>query len=497
MYGAKVRLRYAGFVSFFSMLFSVLTGLAFTTIVTRKLTPTDFGFWQVISVTVAYFAVVTNIVGYWTPRFIARGENVAKSSIFFNATTGIAATLLYILLSYAIAESAELEFYYFLLFAPQVILSYLSIALEGVNRGYAPQHVGYSFILFEVTKVAAAYILIVHIKQRLAGALLAVMIAQAARLVYLLAVTYPLIKEGQLKKEHLIRFTKLSWIPIYCNLAGFINTIDVYIITFFAKSTLPVALFRVAYILSVMVFYSSAFASALYPRVLAKKESRDIEETLKLTLMFAVPMSIGLIVLAKPLLSVFGVKYTVAYKTVIVLTIASFIASISRIFETVILGTEQVDLNKTAGIKEYIKSNLFLLPTVQYIVYIGYLATLPVALIAAGREDIVLTWSTVYTASRIVLATWEYKYSQKLIKYRIPYRQTAKYLAASLLIAATLILLNAHNTVEIQIAALLPKLAVYITLGALTYFTVLLAIDSYTREIAKKALQLAKNITHH
>ena len=489
MYGAKVRLRYAGFVSFLSMLFSVLTGLAFTTIVTRKLTPTDFGLWQVISVTIAYFAVITNIVGYWTPRFIARGENVAKSSLVYNTAAGVAATLAYILVSYGISGSLELNLFYFILFAPQVFLCYISMALEGVNKGYAPQHVGYSFMIFEVVKVVVAYILVAVTKQSLAGAIISVMLAQLSRVVYLLAVSRQIIGEGKLLKEHLIRFTKLAWIPLYCNLAGYINTLDVYMVVYFAKTTLPVALFRVAFTLSSIISYSASFSSALYPRILAHKSSKDIEETLKLTLMFAIPMSLGLITLANPLLCIFGVKYLQARQVLVALVPALLAASFSRVFETVILGAEEVDLNKKAGFKEYLKSNLFILPTAQYLVYGAYLAVLA-ALLATGPADIALTWSTVFTLSKAALAAWEYTYSRKLVKYSIPVISLAKYCIAGATMSAVLLALGAHKIVEVKIATLMLKFTPYVGIGAATYFAVLSAIDNYTRDLIKKSIKL-------
>jgi len=474
------------------MLFSVLTGLAFTTIVTRKLTPTDFGFWQVISVTITYFAVVTNIVGYWAPRFIARGENVAKSSLVYNTVAGGLATLAYIPVSYFISSTLNLDLFYFILFSPQVFLSYVSMALEGVNRGCAPQHIGYSFIIYEIVKVASAYALIVLVKQSLVGAILAVIAAQLSKVLYLLIVTLPLVKEGSLKLEHIVRFTKLAWIPLYCNIASYVNTLDVYIIVYFTQTTLPVALFRVAFILSSIVFYSASFSSALYPRILAKKAGKDVEETLRLTLMFAIPMTTGLIVLAKPVLCIFGVKYLAAYELLIILTAVFLILSTSRVFETVILGAEEVDLNKKARFKEYLKSNLFLLPTVQYLVHGAYLLLLAVVM-ALKPLDAALAWSIVFAASKIALTLWEYTYSKKLVEFKLPFKSIAKYLLASTVMAAVLLALKADKVIEVKIFTLMLKLTPYLFIGIVVYFAVLLAIDKYSRELLKGTLNLAKN----
>ena len=491
MYGAKVRLRYAGFVSFLSMLFSVLTGLAFTTIITRKLTPCDFGLWQIISITIAYLSIITNVVYYWAPRFIARGENVAKSSLVYNLVTGIAATIIYIFLSLFISSTLQLEFYYFLFFSPQVFLVYVSMALEGVNRGCAPQHVGYSFMIFELIKVISAYALVVAIKQRLIGAFLSVMLAQLSKVIYLLVVTYPIVKEGVLRKEHLVRFTKLSWIPFYYNLANLMGMLDVYVVTFFAGSTIPVAMFRVAHALSSVILYSTSFSSALYPRVLAKKEKRDIEETIKLSTMFVFPMTAGLIVMAKPLLCIFGVKYLPAYNILLALSATFLVFSFTQIFEAVILGAEEVDLNKKAGFKEYLKSKLFILPTVKYIFHGAYLVLLTV-LLAVKAFEVTLTWAITYGLSKILLTVWEYFYSKKIIKYKFLSSSALKYLAASIAMALVLNSLGAGEIIETKIALLLPKVAFYISIGASLYLTLVLLIDEYARNLVKRALSLIK-----
>lgn len=329
-------------------------------------------------------------------------------------------------------------------------------------------------------------------KQSLVGAILAVIAAQLSKVLYLLIVTLPLVKEGSLKLEHIVRFTKLAWIPLYCNIASYVNTLDVYIIVYFTQTTLPVALFRVAFILSSIVFYSASFSSALYPRILAKKAGKDVEETLRLTLMFAIPMTTGLIVLAKPVLCIFGVKYLAAYELLIILTAVFLILSTSRVFETVILGAEEVDLNKKARFKEYLKSNLFLLPTVQYLVHGAYLLLLAVVM-ALKPLDAALAWSIVFAASKIALTLWEYTYSKKLVEFKLPFKSIAKYLLASTVMVAVLLALKADKVIEVKIFTLMLKLTPYLFIGIVVYFAVLLAIDKYSRELLKGTLNLAKN----
>ena len=491
MFGAKVRLRYAGFVSFSSMLFSVLTGLAFTIIVTRKLSSLDFGLWQVISITVAYFVMTINIVRYWAPRFIARGENVARSTLIFSLATGMLATAGYIVLSNFLCQSLRLDFFYFLVFSPHVFLSYVSVALEGVSQGYAPQYIGYSFLLFETIKVAAAYLIVVIGGWRLLGALVAVMVAQLAKMVYLIAATFPMVRESSFEFEHVKRYLRLAWIPLYYQLTEFIGAVDVYIVVYFAGSTLPVAMFRVAQVLATTVLYSSAFSQALYPRILAKKSSGDIEETLRLTFMFAFPMSVGLVVMAPSLLCIFGVKYLSASAVLPVMAFALFLASLTRVLEVVILGTEEVDAREKASFSEYLKSRLFVFPTAKSLFQCVYLAILVVFLVLR-LADIALLWAAAFALGKALFLAWEYVYSKKIIDYRVPLGSAFKYLSASLVMGVVLFLLGAGSVIEVRIMDLIPKLLVYIALGAAVYFVLVLAVDNYARGLAFRAWRLAR-----
>ena len=485
MQGAQVRLRYAGLVSFFSTLFSTITGFLFVTMITRKLDPLEFGLWHVVFTTIAYLTVVTDIVAYWTPRFIARGENVARSCFVFNLIGGSIASLVYILVSQIVSSSLNLPFFYFLASTPHIFLIYLSLALEGISKGYAPQYTGYALIVFEITKVLLAYYFIMTIRDRLLGAILSVMIAQLIKVLYLLIVTYSRLIYGGLHKDHILRFLKLSWIPLYRNLAYFLGSIDVYMVTYFTASTLLVAYFRAAQALAVIVSYSATFSTSLYPRVLALRRASDVEETIRLTTIFAIPMAAGLIIMSKPILCVFGVKYLSAYNALIVLTIGSLITAYGGIFETTALGSEVVDMNRRATFREYLKSSLFLVPTARYLAHIGYLLSL-LAILLYKPSEILLMWAIVLILSKIILVLWEYRYSKKFIKYNIPVEIIVKSFIASTVMGTLLILLSAHEIVEIRIYDLLHKLVPYVTIAALTYFIILLLIDSYSRNLVRR-----------
>ena len=61
---------------------SVITGLVFVLMVTRRLSAEEFGTWALIGSMITYFLISETIIDFWTIRQVARGENVGRTSLF-------------------------------------------------------------------------------------------------------------------------------------------------------------------------------------------------------------------------------------------------------------------------------------------------------------------------------------------------------------------------------------------------------------------------------
>ena len=78
---SNIRVTYSGLIAFVVGLSSVLTGLIFTLIVTRRFSPEEFGLWGLIGSIVAYFLISEVTISFWATRHTARGEKVGKTAI--------------------------------------------------------------------------------------------------------------------------------------------------------------------------------------------------------------------------------------------------------------------------------------------------------------------------------------------------------------------------------------------------------------------------------
>jgi len=61
-----IRVTYSGLIAFVIGLVSVFTGLAFVLIVTRRLSPEEFGTWALLGTIIGYLLISERIISYWT-----------------------------------------------------------------------------------------------------------------------------------------------------------------------------------------------------------------------------------------------------------------------------------------------------------------------------------------------------------------------------------------------------------------------------------------------
>ena len=95
----NIKLRYAGMVNFISNLISVFTGLMFVTMVSRRLTDSEFGLWSFLGVFLQYFIIPSSITNYWLTRYAGRGYRVGKTGLILNSGMMLISFVLFSFLS--------------------------------------------------------------------------------------------------------------------------------------------------------------------------------------------------------------------------------------------------------------------------------------------------------------------------------------------------------------------------------------------------------------
>ena len=172
-----IRVAYSGLISMLIGLISVVTGLVFTLIVTRTLTPEEYGSWGLIGSLIMYVLILDPIITYWTTRELARGVDSGKTALVTHGLFSLAGVGLYFLISIFIANETVVPFEILLVGALLVPVTFVNRVLTALNLGWKPQATSYGIIAFELSKIPFAILLVLMLDLGLEGAIFATLIA--------------------------------------------------------------------------------------------------------------------------------------------------------------------------------------------------------------------------------------------------------------------------------------------------------------------------------
>ncbi|MEM4489363.1 MAG: hypothetical protein QXK88_11345 [Desulfurococcaceae archaeon] len=504
---SSLKLKLPGTIHFASNIYSLFTGLAFTVVVTRSLTVYDFGFWTMISQYLVYTAIpLSNIASFWIVRYAARGfKQALKSGLIFGLALSSIGLLLYLLVALLANRSFSQSLFILLLAAPQAVTYILLGALSSAVTGISPVHIGISSAIFETSKVLLAYSSVRILKMGLIGAVISVVIAQVIQVIYLLIILQKYIKHESIDHSLIKKWFKLSWLPAYGLLSGLIGGFDVLIARIISSTDALVGVRNVAGIAGSFPKYASSLSLSLYPRSLSTLNSkdweRDVEESLRFMSLIAIPIAFGNIALMDLLLEIFGKKYVDAYLAGIVLTFSSLIGLMNSIIDPILLGSETIDLKDEAIFKEYLRSRIFRLITLNHLSAITYLIAVTIAIVpyAGDVYQAALYWSL---ASFIGMPYMIYKIKMLKeigVQLKLPTGSIIRYSLTS-----ALMFLLIHTLREIifknaakNIAELLTEVIALTIIGGSFYFLVILIVDDYGRRVLAQAITFMRQKFHH
>lgn len=480
----EIRLQYSGFVLFAAKLLSVATGIAFTFIVVRSVSQIDYGTWGTFNIIMPYFILLSTAFPFWIMRFVARDkEGAAKTGIFANMLLGIAAALVYLALFPLLIPTFDLG-NYVLLFsvaAIYIIENYFVAALEACIQAQRPHFVGYGLLVGEVCKVLLAFILIIEFQFSLLGALLSIVIAFAVRIAFY-------IKEviAELKKKiafnYIREWVKGSTFNIYNIIGDRIAAIIFLMLPIYGGEIAP-SYYQAAIIIANVITYSTFLAYALYPKLLAENKMEDVTTAIKMVMMFAIPMTIGVLVMADSYLVIQKEVYKDATPVLMILGIDALILTVSNIYASTLYGIEKIDEKAKIPFKQVAKSRMFIAFSLPYAHSAITLPTTFYLLTNFARNQPLLATiyvTTVNTVAHFTMFIVLYALVHKAVKIKIPWKAIAKYVLASTFMAAFLFVTPHPKTIFLTIGMTV--------IGGIIYSAILLVIDREARTLIKTVL---------
>jgi O-antigen/teichoic acid export membrane protein len=490
---SKIRVTYSGLIALTVGLVSVITGIVFTLIVTRQLTADEFGTWALIGGLLSYVIITETTISYWTTREIARGNESGRTALFASGVFSTVGIAIYIVIAYLVALQQNLDTEVLLLGGIIVPLFFLNRTLTAINYGWKPQIVSYGILSVELAKIPAGLILVYILDLGLAGAI------QATAIAYFVSVILQLIcarskLRNSINFQSIKKWIKFSWIPLYPGISNFLHKLDVLIFSAITGSVTGLAYYAAANTISSLVAQTGGISRALYPKLLESEQREYLKENLTRLFYFALPFSAISITFAKPALFALNPIYEIAAPVVIFLTGKMFLANLSSVFYQSLIGIEKVDVNENSTWKDYVKSKLFLVPTILIIQGIIFVASIILGIIIllglnTAELDLVMFWSISIFVVQIPFTAYLYKLVKKNFKSILDLKAVTKYFVSTFAIFIPIYFLT-ENFLEykISIFEFLPDLMVYVVIGIAGYLGLTYLIDSKTRVFFKAIL---------
>lgn len=485
----EVRLTYSGFILFLSRLISVGTGLAFSLMVTRStIDPRqELGIYSNLGDTLTYFILPAMIIPFWTTRFTARNHAGApRTGLASNLILSAIFAAIYALLLPSITSAFQIGEAYVILYiivVIQILELYTLRAFEAILHARQPQKIGYGFLIFEACKVIIGYILIIQRGVRgpeaLVAAVTSIIVAYTLQLVFYLRITTQGL-QGKIRWSYVKEWLKASPINLY-NIGGQRLAALVLILLFIYAGEAR-GDYTAGQIIASIIGHSSVLAFALYPKLLSKIDPKDISTSLRMVLMFAIPMTAGAMILSDSYVTIMRIEFRLARPVLIILAMNALCVSVSSVFNTITSGTERVDEKAKISFRKLIKTRLFLMYTLPYV---QAAISLPLTYFILTTMAQTATEAATFVAAIILvidipLLFARYGIARKCVDFSIPWKNIAKYAMASVVMAAVLLVIPHPTRIIYTLAVTL--------LGGVVYILTLLPTDREARSLAKSII---------
>jgi O-antigen/teichoic acid export membrane protein len=458
----------------------------------RWLSPSGFGTWEVIVTIVTFASYPVGTVAYWATRDIARGRMVGRTALATGALMSSLGLVIYFGFAFVTYSRIAASVTPFLLGALLVPLSYWGAAASAIVTGYRPSVYGYSLLFSEVAKLAAAYEALYVYHLGIEGVILGLL---TAYLVQSLVSTY-MVRNTTAERfdpSQVRRWSKLFWLPALSYLPASLAVADTYVVAL-THGTAVVGTYQVAFTVATVVTYASSLVFSMYPLLLRGGDERLPAVSLEFSMLFAIPIAIGCIVLAGPILFLFGPKYVPGALGLEILAVMFIFNNVSLLLDQTLTGTEKADVGETPSFWGLVRSNLLFVPAANIGYGIVYLVTLFIAVsyaVVAGFSDSadVATWATVQLAATVVFVLLKLRRARGVARL-VPGISLGYYLVGGLIMgavvyfAAPYVAVQTYGTVSYGV-----HLVALVLLGAAVYFGITYLLDRKFRDMAQSFLR--------
>ena len=493
-----IRVTYSGLISLIVTFSTVVTGSIFILIVTRQLSPEEFGTWGLIGALTTYVIIIEPIISMWALRETARGEKSGKTALVTSGMFSTVGIIAYLVIAYFVGAAANADVNIILFAAILVPFIFLNKTLSAINLGWKPQGSSYGLIGFEISKIPAGLTFVYFLDMGLEGAIIAIVVAYIISILILISQAREKIRSS-IEKKFIIKWLKLSWLSLYTGkINSMIHHFDIALFAIMVGNVTGLAYWSAAIAISSIVAHSNSVSVGLYGKLLETNKREYFQVNFRLLLYFLIPLFAFAVTFARPGLFTLNPLYEAAYVVVIFLSVNMVVQTFNNIFDASLKGIEKVDIDEKARFKQYIKSNLFFLPTLTTIQRVTYIVTLGIVLfLSLGKSDLdlVINWSIVAALSPIPFMLYRLMMIRKNFKLSINYFAVLKYSVTAIIIfTITYILMDEYLIYKEEIMLFLPQVLLYVAFSVGGYLGITFLVDARVRELVKGVLRELKSL---
>jgi len=493
---SDIRVKYSGLIALAVGLGSVLTGMVFFLIITRRLSPEELGVWALIGSVLVYLLISENLISFWSIRQIARKKEVGKTAITSSLILSLGLVPVYIVYVFAISEISDVDKGILMFGVLLLPVYYISKTLNQINTAHRPQVTSYGTIIFESVKTPIALAFVVYYDLGVQGVIITVLLAYFVRIVIQLYFAKNKLK-NQFSWDVLKNWITNSWVSFYEMVPKYIRKIDVVIFLLITNSVVGLAYYHVSFVVAKLIVNSSLVSQGLYPKLLADGPSVSIKDIFTLAMYFAIPLLAISMIFSKPALFALNPLYQGAEIIVILLAIQAFLTVPNSLFQTVLKGIEKVDANENPKFKDLIKSNLFTISTariIRNVIYLGLLVGGLMILTQNSDIELVIWWGIVAILSEIPLVIFWWNKIRQHAKFSFPTKEIIKYIFATIVFVLVYFITSDFIIIyKTSIYEFLPSLIIQVIICISVYISITYLIDKKTRNIVSKILSEIKS----
>ena len=467
-------------------------------IVTRTLEPIEYGTWNLIGGLIAYPLVILPIITYWSTRETARGIESGKTAIISGGIFSVFGVIIYLIVAYFIGQQSDANLDALLFGGILIPLIFLYRILTGINTGWKPHAPIVAQFVFTVFEIIFALIFVYHLGMAVFGVILTVAIGYAASVFILFIYAKEKIK-NKIKFKFLKEWIKLFWLSLYPAIGRTIPLLDITFFLIIVGSVFGLAFWGATLVISSTIQSAGLISRGVYAKLLQDDSHSYLGKHMVHLFYFLILITAIAITFSKQALFILNPQYEIAFPILIILSLQMFFLVIRNQSYTFLRGMEKVDVSQKATFKDYIKSKLFFVPTLELIQSIIYIASLAIGLFLLvnmkfDNIELLTYWALILLFTQIPFSIYGISLLKKFLSVSIDIRTILKYFLIAIAIFGSLYFITDKLLAyDENVYVFIPKFFLFVGLGVGSYFGITYIVDRNTKDLLHSIIGEIKN----